>query len=705
MMAGSLDAFNVLVEESRTFRLLLSEGLAMFTDPSTHSSKSFVLRAGSAKIDFHKTTGHIRLVNLLFKDDPGLIFRVLPKETEFAPSAPISGGEHLSAATLACLDVIRSCFETLENSLVTLDANNDYSSQTALSSFVASPLPSVALSFPSYDVSHPLEKWVVARVTDYALGKPATAFYVSSSAWNQDSLVRVRLHASFAALGAKLLESNPKIPVVPSNWRRDQSVLQKELDFWLLDLIRLEPLHPALASFLSDANDAFSPQGVSGSSSGYLSYAFGSMMEPKPYIPLFSSTVSVKPITLLVGTSGSSKSSFINHMIGFPVCEPVGVMRNANTMVATFYEILAPFDFVKMARFEAYWTHPQAFHIANYPPGTSSIAVEPNKLQQPITEGLEASWKNGGAFFILDHAQTLDRFRLGPASTYRSIQFRTCIINEAALDPIRLEFEIAKANIFVEFNNFDSSLQQSVTRSAIQDSSSNATASSSQNVSFGDDGKSERAENFSNLSSRRIPMHPQLVSHLLEIAFLRQRCNKLMYFAALDAIKRATEDLLWLELTELLCMNQDTFQFSHSLATWVEAATSKTMDAQRQPVMTLDLIKLLGLMKNWISMLPTPRRSCQILFLTTEEIPNEAIQHISKSFTVHDILHTEGKVIKTRDTLIPSFISSPLDASVNNQSSNLAVVPHTTVYEHLIPTKARTALFASLLGAKMGLPL
>jgi hypothetical protein len=573
-----------------------------------------------------------------------------------------------------------------------------------LSTSIGLPLPSHPLSFAFTSSNSSSSSWIVARITDHMLGKPSTAFQIvsqfSSSPTPTSPTIRLRLHPSFATLSVKMISSNPKMPAVPSNWRRDQKTLQRELDIWLNDVIRLDHRHPALISFLTDPNDQFTLQEIGTSSSGYFSFALGSMMEPKPYVSLFApgpgASSPPKPINLLVGTMGSSKSSFISHVIGFPICDPIGSASNGiapQAMQATFYEVLSPDEFAKMANFQSYWTHPHQLNLAAYPPGTESFAVEPIKLQEPIGQ-LETSWKRGGAFFLLDHLATLERYQLGHQSFYGTITCRTCIINEASLDPIRLEFEMARANIFVELNNFDKIVH--LPSSSILPSQRSSIAESSSSQHFGDSSNSKNQVGI-------IRTNPQLMSRLLEVSLLRQHCSKLMYFVAFDSLHLAVEDCLLLEITELLCMNKDNFQFSSTLSTWVEqASTSSQIEAKD----CLDLVKLLGLMKSWTNMLPTPRRSNSIMFLTTEQVPADALQSIAKDFQIHDILATTGQILLTRDSNVSTLAASKLTRSLSQTvvAMSTTSIPN-PVYEHIIPNEERDLYFLSFCPRFQSTPL
>jgi len=698
------------------------------------------------------------------------------------PSEPISGSNELPVCVKSCLAAFRKHFKVQES------AETEYQNVVPVQTQTLLPHRSLPLaSLPSQKF-----EWIVARVTDFAHGKPSSAFQLvslassplpSSSSPSCSSspspCVRLRLYSSFVAFRTKLVAVNLKVPQLPSDWRVDQRVLQRELDAWLYDVTQLiEPSNDVLAAFLNDASDTFQHQDMA-SSSSLFSFAYV-VMGGKPYVPLFSTPLSpsspskvvrvsgasharvaspsantsisssssasmrsshdlaspsgnvssmlsmlntgLKPITLLVGASGSSKSAFVNHIIGFPVCDPMGASHSTKSLVATFYEVIPPADYAAIAQSESYWTHPNQFHLASYSKDGSSsnqsILVDIQKLQEPIHR-LETSWKQGWAIHLLDHQQTLERYlhclesASLASSVYGTLLFRTCLINEASLDPIRQEYEIARNNVFVELNNFNlenvhvdlasSSLASSFAavssstsssrkydiasslRSVLQDTLSSSSASNPQTSH-----QSLALGTHTSSNACLVGNDPRLISQLLEVSMLRQDCHRLLYFVSFDQLEKCVEEYLLLEITEMFCMSKDSYQFSQTLTTWIQQCTSYENK--------IDLLKLLGLMKHWTNLLPTPRRFADLLFLTPERIPDDSLHNVCQRFKIHDIMGATGYLLLTKDSsqsTLPNASSTSLSASKLSVSLSPSSTAGTAnpVYDYIIDTEMRSVLF------------
>lgn len=585
----------------------------------------------------------------------------------------------------------------------------------------------------------------------------------------------MRLYPSFASLGAKLKLSNPKIPSVPSNWRRDQLVLQQELDAWLHDALVHDPTHPDLIAFISDEDDAFVSSKANVASSGMFGM-LGSMMEAKPYIPQFpifatASSPTSKSLTLVFGDSGSGKSAFINHIIGYPVCYPSGSTPQKAGLCATFYEVLPPAEFCKVANFKSYWTHHLQFDLVKFPPGTEYSVASPDRLQEPIIPH-STSWKAGSAFVLLNHKSTLERYRF--ASELSHITCHTCIVSEATLDPLRLEYDIAKSNIFVEFNNFEHltndfgetvgalvdpepaetqsektlSQDEGLTRESQEDfeddvESSDFTGTQEEsNESESKLGESceylasppRKALSRSRLETSQysppkswedklkhvtgaVPSTATLPVHLLEVAHFLSRTSRILHFGSLESLPRIITDGWMLEIAELLCANKNTFQFTTHLATWIHQATSTVHTRDHESKVgssdfirdvktekrSLDLLKLLSLMQNWLNLLPTPRRPRHLLFLAPDrtianEVANEKLLTAAPFFKIHNVLASSARVLTTTN---PDQLadSANLVVSVNQSDpiSASATSSHVPVYEYLVPSDSRDSLFINSL--------
>lgn len=693
------------------------------------------------KIDYHETTGHLRITRTDQPTEKSVTLRVLSQSSGPSNFSPISGTENLLLSTQACLNALKLYFKAAA-------ATPDPESSSPLADYEVSivknsshpPLPHEPLKLASTTS----KDWVIARVTDFAAGTPSTAFTVASrfsqsilesllpgslqtsgasstssqssvnnaspskspppkprtgplSLSNAKPISRLRLHSSFASLSAKLQAYNPKMPVCPSNWRRDQRTLQQELDQWLCDILQIEPTHPALIAFITDEDDAFTEFHIS-SSYSYISLAFSSVMEAKPYRPLFPPSTPVKPLVLLFGASGTGKSAFVNQVIGFPICDPMGASSPSEGVRATIYEVLPPAAFAKIAALSSYWTHSLQFNISSYPPGSEILVVAPEKLQEPIHR-LETSWKRGGAYILLDHDATLSRYKF--ASNLSHISSRTCIINEATLDPVRLEFDVARNNIFVEINHFESITQNT---GNIGDSGDISVSSDT----LGAEGSMVEPMESKTASEIQVDglinATASVPLHLLEIAHFLTKSTRILHFGTLNTIPTVIKHGWMLEVAELLSANRDSFQFSATLDMWIKDATLP--EKKRQ----LDLLKLLSLMSPWLNMLPTPRKTRHLLFMTPLTAPEylqseQILTNIAPAFKIHNIIASSARLIATRDlsaNVLQSDGNANLVVSVN-QSTPLATSSAYTfadAFDFLLPTTARDNLFQNALAIR-----
>ena len=697
------------------------------------------LLAHQVKIDFHESTGHIRFTQTGSQADSPLSLRVISQSNGPSSSTAIPDAEKLSLSTKSCLSALKRYFksERTRESSKTPSPPPDYQvsiAQTQTEAF----LPSEPLRMASTTT----KEWVVARVPDFAPGTPSTGFTVASrfsqsilesllsaalqtsgssvsssqssangsvsskspapssqkprtgplSMSNASPVLRTRLHGAFTALATRMQATNPEIPVAPSSWRRDQRALQQELDQWLCDVVQLDPTHPALIAFLTDEDDGFIAAPLGSSASGYFSLAFSSVMEAKPYRSLFTPSTAPKPMVLLFGATQTGKSAFINQIVGFPTCDPAGALAPSAGVGATVYEVLSPAAFAKIAALSSYWTHSLQFNLSSYPPGSEVLVVAPEKLQEPIHR-LDTSWKRGGAFILLDHDTTLTRYKFAPNLGH--ITCRTCLINEAALDPVRLEYDIARNNVFVEFNNVEH-MTDDFGEMDIADAKPLDNSGASEPESLEAREKKTRVGGLVNATS-------SLPLHLLEIAHFLTKSTRILHFGSFSTLPRVVKDGWMLEIAELLSANRDTFLFSETLAKWIQSATPTT---KKQ----LDLLKLLSLMSPWLNMLSTPRKQRHIIFmtpLTAQEYldADETLDRMAPEFRVHNIFASTARVLATRDL---TGASSKVDGGANlvvsvNQSTPLstsAAYSFAAAFDFLLPTEARDSLFQQALAPR-----
>lgn len=650
----------------------------------------------------------------------------------------IPGTESLSLSTQACLSALKRYYKSDTNAEdpITPSPPPDYQVSIARAPKVIS-LPSEPLKMAATES----KDWAVARITDFAPGSPSTGFTVASrlsnsileslmagalhssgspdssftssasmstsskspgpttskprtgplSLSNAEPILRIRLHPSFAALSARLQASNPKMPAAPSNWRRDLRVLQQELDQWLTDVLHLDPLHPALIAFFADEDDVFTPAPLGSSSSGYISLAFSSMMEAKPYRQLFKPSTAPKPMVSLFGASKTGKSALVNHIIGFPICDPDGATKTSAGMCATVYEVLSPAAFSKVATLSSYWTHSLQFGLSSYPPGSEVLVVAPEKLQEPIHR-LQTSWKRGGAFVLLEHEATLARYKFAPNLGH--VTCRTVLVNEAALDPIRMEYEVARNNVFVEFNNFEHLTDDFGETPQGDDTNAAESLKASDWLMSPEEEKQLPIDGFVNAT-------PTLPLHLIEIAHFLTKSTRILHFGSFSDAPRMIKDGWMLEIAELLSANS--VQFYDKLAEWIQSATPTERPDKKQ----LDLLKLLTLMSQWLLMLPTPRKQRHMIFmtpLTSQEylMTDQLIEKIAPFFKIHNILASSARVLATRGSVKDSSSNSGganLVVSVNHSAPLSASTAYSQVdaFDFLLPTEARDHLFQKAL--------
>lgn len=662
--------------------------------------------------------------------------RVLSQLNGPSTSIAISDADKLSLNTRSCLSALKRYFKS--------DGLADRSKTPSPLQEYQVPIPQTQTqtllpSEPLRMASTTPKEWVIARVPDFAPGTPSTGFTVasrfsrsilqsllsgdlqssgSSMASSQSSangsvsskspgppttrprtgplsisdpspVLRVRLHGAFAALAARMQALNPKIPAAPSSWRRDQRALQQELDQWLCDVVQIDPTHPALIAFLTDEDDAFVAAPLGSSSSGYFSLAFSSVMEAKPYRSIFTQSKAPKPLVLLFGATQSGKSAFVNQIIGFPTCDPVGATSPTAGVRVTVYEVLPPAEFAKVAGLSSYWTHSLQFNLSSYPSGSEVLVVAPEKLQEPIHR-LETSWKRGGAFILLEHDATLSRYKFAPNLGH--ITCRTCLINEAALDPIRLEYDIARNNVFVEFNNVEH-MTDDFGEMDTADATPLENSGASEPDAVEAKEKKERIGGLVNATSA-LPLH------LLEIAHFLTKSTRILHFGTLASLPRVIKDGWMLEIAELLSANRDTFLFSDTLSKWIESATPA-------PKKQLDLLKLLSLMSPWLNMLSTPRKQRHILLmtpLTSKEFldADRTLDAIAPEFRVHNIFASSARVLATQDVTTPSVVDADLVVSVNQSTplATSAAYSFAAAFDFLLPTDARDSLFQQALAPR-----
>jgi len=151
-----------------------------------------------------------------------------------------------------------------------------------------------------------------------------------------------------------------------------------------------------------------------------------------------------KFVTLLLGSTSSGKSAFVNHHFGCVVRKSTDHQQDTDFTVV---EVIPATEFYALAGNKEKITHKSQAML--HP---DAIVIEEDQFKRPI-EDYESDWRTGRVFIRLNSNQLLARYeQLKPYA--KDGLFRACLINEAALDRTAPYFDLACNSILIDSPGF-----------------------------------------------------------------------------------------------------------------------------------------------------------------------------------------------------------------------------------------------------------
>jgi hypothetical protein len=151
-----------------------------------------------------------------------------------------------------------------------------------------------------------------------------------------------------------------------------------------------------------------------------------------------------KFVTLLLGSTSSGKSAFVNHHFGCVVRKSTDHQQDTDFTVV---EVIPAAEFYALAG-----TKERIVHRSQAMMHPDAVVIEDEQFQKPI-EDYESDWRTGRVFIRLNSNQLLARYeQLKPYA--KDGLFRACLINEAALDRKSASFDLACNSILIDSPGF-----------------------------------------------------------------------------------------------------------------------------------------------------------------------------------------------------------------------------------------------------------
>lgn len=151
-----------------------------------------------------------------------------------------------------------------------------------------------------------------------------------------------------------------------------------------------------------------------------------------------------KFVSLLLGSTSSGKSAFVNHHFGCVARKSTDHQQDTDFTVV---EVIPPNEFYQLAGTTERIVHKSQAML--YP---EAQVVNEDLLKKPI-EAYESDWRRGRVFIRLNSAQMLTRYeQLRPYA--KEGLFSACLINEACLDRSSPHFDLACNSILIDSPGF-----------------------------------------------------------------------------------------------------------------------------------------------------------------------------------------------------------------------------------------------------------
>lgn len=151
-----------------------------------------------------------------------------------------------------------------------------------------------------------------------------------------------------------------------------------------------------------------------------------------------------KFVTLLLGSTSSGKSAFVNHHFGCVARKSTDHQQDTDFTVV---EVIPAAEFYALAGARERIAHKS--QAIKHP---DALVIEDDVLQRPIDD-YESDWRTGRVFIRLNSTQLLGRYeQLRPYA--KDGLFRACLINEAALDRNSPTYDLACNSILIDSPGF-----------------------------------------------------------------------------------------------------------------------------------------------------------------------------------------------------------------------------------------------------------
>lgn len=151
-----------------------------------------------------------------------------------------------------------------------------------------------------------------------------------------------------------------------------------------------------------------------------------------------------KFVTLLLGSTSSGKSAFVNHHFGCVARKSTDHQQDTDFTVV---EVIPAAEFYALSG-----TKERIVHKSQAMMHPDAFVIDDDLLKRPI-EDYESDWRTGRIFIRLNSTQLLGRYeQLRPYA--KDGLFRACLINEAALDRTAPTFDLACNSILIDSPGF-----------------------------------------------------------------------------------------------------------------------------------------------------------------------------------------------------------------------------------------------------------
>lgn len=151
-----------------------------------------------------------------------------------------------------------------------------------------------------------------------------------------------------------------------------------------------------------------------------------------------------KFVTLLLGSTSSGKSAFVNHHFGCVARKSTDHQQDTDF---TVIEVIPAAEFYALAGAKE-----RVAHKSQAMMHPDALVIEEEALKRPIDD-YESDWRTGRVFIRLNSTQLLGRYeQLRPYA--KDGLFRACLINEAALDRSSPTFDLACNSILIDSPGF-----------------------------------------------------------------------------------------------------------------------------------------------------------------------------------------------------------------------------------------------------------